>query len=130
MWGSKYLCYEMLIVFDARILMTDARSDCRHTATAIRDSPKLLSESGRLVLKLDRTAWLGFVGAEAAFLSVASKASLADPAIPSIFSPSSTPADSIYLRLIANVSAILSPVFGERVGFELVSPALHSTRTT
>ena len=81
-------------------------------------------------MKLDRTAWFGFVSVQAAFVLAASKASLADPAIPSIYSPSSTPADSIYLRLIANVSAILSPVFGERVGFELVSPALHSTRTT
>jgi cytochrome c oxidase subunit 2 len=67
-----------------------------------------------LVLKLDRTAWFGFVGAQAAFGSVASKASLADPAVPSIFSPSSTPADSIYhlsLFVLAVTGAIFVVVF-------------------
>jgi len=65
-------------------------------------------------LKLDRTAWFGFVGAQAAFGSVASKASVGDPAVPSIFSPSSTPADSIYhlsLFVLAVTGAIFVVVF-------------------
>ena len=65
-------------------------------------------------MKLDRTAWFGFVGAQAAFGSVAAKASLADPAVTSIFSPSSTPADSIYhlsLFVLAVTGAIFVVVF-------------------
>lgn len=63
---------------------------------------------------MDRTAWFGFVGAQAAFGSVAWKASLADPAVPSIFSPRSTPADSIYhlsLFVLAVTGAIFVVVF-------------------
>ena len=59
-------------------------------------------------MKLDRRSWL--VGAQAAFLSVASKTSLADPAVPSIFSPSSTPADSIY-HLSLFVLAVTGVIF-------------------
>ena len=65
-------------------------------------------------MKLDRTAWFGFVSVQAAFVLAASKASLADPAIPSIFSPSSTPADSIYhlaLFVLAITGAIFVVVF-------------------
>jgi heme/copper-type cytochrome/quinol oxidase subunit 2 len=75
---------------------------------------KQLTEFGSLVLKLDGTAWFWFVGAQAAFGSLASKASLADPAVPSIFSPSSTPADSIYhlsLFVFAVTGAIFVVVF-------------------
>jgi cytochrome c oxidase subunit 2 len=61
-------------------------------------------------LKLDRTAWFTFVGAQAAFVSLAAKASHADPAVPSIFSPSSTPADSIY-HLSLFVLAITAVIF-------------------
>ena len=61
-------------------------------------------------MKLGRTAWFGFVGAQAAFGSVAWKAALADPAVPSIFSPSSTPADSIY-HLSLFVLAVTGTIF-------------------
>jgi cytochrome c oxidase subunit 2 len=61
-------------------------------------------------LKLDRRAWSWFVGAQVAFLVVASKTSLADPAVPSIFSPSSTPADSIY-HLSLFVLAVTGVIF-------------------
>jgi cytochrome c oxidase subunit 2 len=46
----------------------------------------------------------------AAFVSAASKTSLADPAVPSIFSPSSTPADSIY-HLSLFVLAVTGVIF-------------------
>ena len=65
-------------------------------------------------MKLDRTAWFGFVGAQVAFGSVASKASVADPSVTSIFAPSSTPADSIYhlaLFVLAVTGAIFVVVF-------------------
>jgi cytochrome c oxidase subunit 2 len=53
---------------------------------------------------------LWFLGAQAAFLSVASTACAADPAVPSIFSPSSTPADSIY-HLSLFVLAVTGVIF-------------------
>jgi len=58
------------------------------------------------------SAWVVMLGMVflAAFVSVASKVCLADPAVPSIFSPSSTPADSIY-HLSLFVLAVTGVIF-------------------
>jgi len=61
-------------------------------------------------LKLHLTAGFWFAGAQTVLLTAASRASVADPAVPSIFSPSSTPADSIY-HLSVFVLAICGAIF-------------------